>query len=84
MVSIMKHLIFSERCKIREVQPNQELGESIQAHITKWGYSSNTHLMSALVVFYCTLGRIKLGKHVFDEISTKEVICLSSTIKGTE
>lgn len=38
--------------------------------------------MSALVVFYCTLGRIKLGKHVFDEISTKEVICLSSTIKG--
>lgn len=59
-----------------------ELGESIQAHITKSGYSYNTHLMSALVDFYCTLGRVKLGKRVFDEISTKDLVCWSAMTKG--
>ncbi|XP_022147491.1 pentatricopeptide repeat-containing protein DOT4, chloroplastic isoform X1 [Momordica charantia] len=60
----------------------QELGESIHAHIMKSGCSSNTHLMSAFVDLYCTLGRIKQGKHVFDEISTKDLICWSTMIKG--
>lgn len=60
----------------------KELGESIQAHTIKCGYTSNTHLMSALVGFYCTLGRIKLGEHVFDEISTKDLICWNAMIKG--
>ncbi|XP_023538701.1 pentatricopeptide repeat-containing protein DOT4, chloroplastic-like [Cucurbita pepo subsp. pepo] len=60
----------------------QELGESIHAHITKSGYSSNTCLMSALVDFYCILRRVKLGEHVFDEIVTKDLVCWSTMIKG--
>ncbi|KAJ9171378.1 hypothetical protein P3X46_014760 [Hevea brasiliensis] len=60
----------------------QELGESIHGFVTKAGYSSNVYLKSCLIDLYCKLGRIKQGKALFDEISTKDVICWSSMIKG--
>lgn len=60
----------------------QELGESIHGFVTKAGYSSNIYLKSCLIDLYCKLGRIKQGKALFDETSTKDVVCWSSMIKG--
>ncbi|KAL5859702.1 hypothetical protein ACOSQ4_000998 [Xanthoceras sorbifolium] len=60
----------------------QELGESLHTHLIKAGYSSNTHLTSALIDLYCKFGTIKQGKVLFDELSTKDLICWSSMIKG--
>ncbi|KAL6981963.1 hypothetical protein U1Q18_023585 [Sarracenia purpurea var. burkii] len=60
----------------------QELGESIHAHVTKAGYSSNAFLISALIDLYCKFGRIRQGKALFDEMHIKDLICWSSMING--
>ncbi|CAL5381925.1 unnamed protein product [Camellia sinensis] len=60
----------------------QELGESIHAHMTKAGYSSNAFLISALIDLYCKFGRIRQGKAIFDEILIKDLVCWSSMING--
>ncbi|XAR63058.1 hypothetical protein NMG60_11022866 [Bertholletia excelsa] len=60
----------------------QELGESIHAHVTKAGYLSNPFLVSALIDLYCKVGRIRLGKTLFDAVLVKDVVCWSSMING--
>ncbi|XP_031283937.1 pentatricopeptide repeat-containing protein At1g11290, chloroplastic-like [Pistacia vera] len=60
----------------------QELGESIHTQLIKAGYTSNSYLTSALINFYCKFGRMKQGKALFDDISSKDLICWSSMIKG--
>lgn len=60
----------------------QDLGESIHALVSKQGYSSNVYLTSALIDLYCRFGRMNQGKAVFDEASTKDLICWSSMING--
>lgn len=60
----------------------QELAESIQAHVTKAGYCSNTILIPALIDIYCKFGRIRQGKALFDEIPIKDLVCWSSMING--
>lgn len=60
----------------------QELAESIHAHVTKAGYSSNTILLPALIDIYCKFGRIRQGKALFDEILIKDLVCWSSMING--
>ncbi|KAK9273956.1 hypothetical protein L1049_018768 [Liquidambar formosana] len=48
----------------------QELGESIEAYVTKAGYLSNAFMISALIDLYCKFGRINRGRSLFDEIPT--------------
>lgn len=60
----------------------QEIGESIHAHVTKAGYSSNAFLTSALIDLYCKFGRIRQGKVLFNETPTIDLICWSSMING--
>lgn len=60
----------------------QELGEIIQAHVTKSGHLSNPFLSSSLIDLYCKVGRINEGKCLFNQIPIKDLICWSSMING--
>ncbi|GAB2271705.1 hypothetical protein Dimus_006538 [Dionaea muscipula] len=88
-----------EQMKLAKEQPNeitfvsllqacslmgaQELGESIQAYVTKAGYLPNSFLVSALIDMYCKFGRIKQGKALFDQSPIRDdLICWSSLING--
>ncbi|CAK9143329.1 unnamed protein product [Ilex paraguariensis] len=59
-----------------------EIGESIHAHVTKAGYSSNTFFISSLIDLYCKLGRLRQGMALFNENPTTDLICWSSMING--
>lgn len=57
-------------------------GQSVHAHITKAGHSSNAFVTSALIDLYCKFGRIREGKALFDLMPTKDLVCWSSMING--
>ncbi|KAJ8900491.1 hypothetical protein K2173_025268 [Erythroxylum novogranatense] len=61
---------------------DQALGESFHGYVIKAGYTSNAYLASALIDLYCKLGKIEEGEALFNEISTKDLICWSSMITG--
>ncbi|KAL9252294.1 Pentatricopeptide repeat-containing protein [Drosera capensis] len=87
-----------EQMKIANEQPNevtfvsllqacslmgaQEVGESIQGHLTKVGHMRNPFLVSALIDLYCKSGRVKQGQAVFDQSPAKDLVCWSSLISG--
>ncbi|XP_043708041.1 pentatricopeptide repeat-containing protein At1g11290, chloroplastic-like [Telopea speciosissima] len=60
----------------------QEHGKSVHACTVRLGYSSNLYITSALIDFYCKLGRLNQGKALFDKLPIKDLICWSSMING--
>ncbi|KAG9441251.1 hypothetical protein H6P81_017105 [Aristolochia fimbriata] len=60
----------------------EKQGKSIHGHVYRKEYSKHLFLSSALIDFYCKLGKLSQATAVFDQIDTKDLICWSSMING--
>ncbi|KAJ6851377.1 putative pentatricopeptide repeat-containing protein, chloroplastic [Iris pallida] len=60
----------------------QELGRSVHARTLRLYYDSNMFINSALIDFYCKIGRLRQGEILFGKLQHRDVVCWSSMIKG--
>ncbi|KAJ0981705.1 hypothetical protein J5N97_009960 [Dioscorea zingiberensis] len=59
-----------------------EIGKSIHTQLTRSGCTSNLYTASALIDFYCKIGRLAEGKALFDSLQNRDLVSWSSMIKG--
>ncbi|KAH7666285.1 TPR-like protein [Dioscorea alata] len=58
------------------------IGRSIHARLTRTVYSLNLYTASALIDFYCKIGKLSEGKALFNRLKNKDLVSWSSMIKG--
>lgn len=59
-----------------------KLGKSIHAHVTTLGCVSNMFVASALIDFYCKVGKLREAETLFDKLQRRDLVCWSSMING--
>ncbi|XP_038972289.1 pentatricopeptide repeat-containing protein DOT4, chloroplastic-like [Phoenix dactylifera] len=59
-----------------------ELGKSIHAHVTRLVFVSNMFVTSALIDFYCKLGKLREAEILFGKLQKRDLVCWSSMING--
>ncbi|XP_072978810.1 pentatricopeptide repeat-containing protein At1g11290, chloroplastic-like [Typha angustifolia] len=60
----------------------QDLGRSIHARITRLAHSHNVFVASALIDFYCKIGKLRQGEALFDRLEKRDLVSWGSMING--
>ncbi|EPS68063.1 hypothetical protein M569_06711, partial [Genlisea aurea] len=60
----------------------EEYGESLHGQILKCGFGFRVHIQTVLVDFYSTVGKVFESAKVFDEISDKDEVALSTMVSA--
>ncbi|CAH2038781.1 unnamed protein product [Thlaspi arvense] len=58
------------------------LGESVQAHICKFGFCFHVQIQTTLIGFYSALGRIREARKVFDEMPERDYVTWSAMVSA--
>lgn len=58
------------------------LGKSIHAHVTRLFCVSNMFVTSALIDFYCKLGKLREAEILFGKLQKRDLVCWNSMISG--
>ncbi|KAL0884518.1 hypothetical protein Bca101_008499 [Brassica carinata] len=51
---------------------DRAVGESVHAHVWRFGFCSHVQIQTTLIVFYSSLGRVKEARKVFDEMPERD------------
>ncbi|KAL9255628.1 Pentatricopeptide repeat-containing protein [Drosera capensis] len=58
------------------------LGREVHCNVLRNGYGGNVFVQSALVDFYCKIGRVGVARHVLDEMSEPDLVAWNAFVAG--
>ncbi|OVA06543.1 Pentatricopeptide repeat [Macleaya cordata] len=59
-----------------------EDGKLLHGQIVKWGFESDMYIMSGVVNFYASCGRVEVARKIFDKMPERDVVAWTSMISS--